>query len=34
MEHEHALELEEIDALERRGEPPPPDATRIATEEE
>jgi len=34
MEHEHALELEEIDAFERRGEPPPPDATRIATEEE
>ena len=34
MEHEHALELEEIDAFERRGEPPPPDVTRIATEEE
>ncbi|GAB4237800.1 MAG: hypothetical protein OHK0028_15170 [Deltaproteobacteria bacterium] len=34
MEHEHALELEEIDARERRGEPPPADATRIATEEE
>ena len=34
MEHEHALELEEIDAYERRGETPPPDVTRIATEEE
>jgi hypothetical protein len=34
MEHEHALELEEIDALERRGKPLPPDVTRIATEEE
>jgi len=34
MEHEHALELEEIDAFERRGEIPPPDATRIAPEEE
>ncbi len=34
MEHEHALELEEIDAYERRGVEPPPDVTRIATEEE
>ena len=34
MEHEHAIELEEIDAYERRGETPPPDVTRIATEEE
>jgi hypothetical protein len=33
MEHEHALELEEIDAFERRGETPPSDLTRIATEE-
>jgi len=33
MEHEHALELEEIDAYVRRGETPPPDATRIAPEE-
>jgi cytochrome b subunit of formate dehydrogenase len=34
MEHEHALELEEIDMYERRGETPPPDVTRIVTEEE
>jgi cytochrome b subunit of formate dehydrogenase len=34
MEHEHALELEEIDAYERSGETPPPDVTRIAREEE
>jgi len=34
MEHEHALELEEIDEYERRGENPPPDVTRIAREEE
>jgi len=34
MEHEHPLELEEIDAYERSGEPPPPDVTRIAGEEE
>ena len=34
MEHEHALELEEIDEYVRRGETPPPDVTRIATEEE
>ena len=34
MEHEHALELEEIEAYGRRGETPPPDVTRIATEEE
>ncbi len=34
MEHEHALELEEIDEYERRGETPPPDVTRIAREEE
>jgi len=34
MEHEHALEIEEIDAYARRGETPPPDVTRIAPEEE
>ena len=34
MEHEHALELEEIEAYERRGAIPPPDVTRIAPEEE
>jgi len=34
MEQEHALELEEIEAYERRGEAPPPDATRVAPEEE
>ncbi len=34
MEHEHALELEEIDAYERAGETPPPDVTRIAGREE
>jgi len=34
MEHEHALELEEIDALERSGKPLPPDVTPIASEEE
>ena len=34
MEHEHALEIEEIDAYVRRGETPPPDVTRIAPEEE
>ena len=34
MEHEHALELEELDALERAGKPLPPDATRTATEDE
>jgi len=34
MEHEHAIELEEIDAYVRRGETPPPDVTRIAPEEE
>jgi cytochrome b subunit of formate dehydrogenase len=34
MEHEHALELEEIDMYQRRGEAPPPDVTRIVTEEE
>jgi len=34
MEHEHALELEEIEAYGRRGEIPPPDVTRIAPEEE
>jgi len=34
MEHEHALELEEIDTYERSGEPPPPDLTRIVREEE
>jgi cytochrome b subunit of formate dehydrogenase len=34
MEHEHPLELEEIDELERSGRPLPPDVTRIATEEE
>ena len=34
MEHEHALELEEIEAYDRRGETPPPDATRIVPEEE
>jgi cytochrome b subunit of formate dehydrogenase len=34
MEHEHPLELEEIDALEHSGKPLPPDVTRIATEEE
>jgi cytochrome b subunit of formate dehydrogenase len=33
MEHEHALELEEIEASERRGEAPGPGTTRIATEE-
>src|SRR5659263_408433 len=34
MEHEHAIELEEIDAYVRGGETPPPDVTRIAPEEE
>ncbi|MEW6720226.1 MAG: cytochrome b/b6 domain-containing protein [Thermodesulfobacteriota bacterium] len=34
MEHEHALELEEIEAYERSGNPPPPDVTRIVKEEE
>jgi cytochrome b subunit of formate dehydrogenase len=34
MEHEHAIEVEEIDAYMRRGEAPPPDVTRIAPEEE
>jgi cytochrome b subunit of formate dehydrogenase len=34
MEHEHAIELEEIEAYGRRGETPPPDVTRIAPEEE
>ncbi len=34
MEHEHALELEEIDMYQSRGETPPPDVTRIVTEEE
>jgi cytochrome b subunit of formate dehydrogenase len=34
MEHEHALELEEIDRYERRGETPPPDVTWIVPEEE
>ena len=29
MEHEHALELEEIDAYERSGKKPPPDVTRV-----
>jgi cytochrome b subunit of formate dehydrogenase len=33
MEHEHALELEEIDAAERVGEAPAPKTTRIAPEE-
>jgi cytochrome b subunit of formate dehydrogenase len=33
MEHEHAIEVEEIDAYVRRGETPPPDVTRIAPEE-
>jgi cytochrome b subunit of formate dehydrogenase len=34
MEHEHPLELEEIDMYERRGETPPPDVTRIVPEDE
>ncbi len=34
MEHEHALELEEIERYARRGETPPPDVTRISAEEE
>jgi len=34
MEHEHALELEEIETYGRRGDTPPPDVTRIAPEEE
>ncbi|HEY7528557.1 MAG TPA: cytochrome b/b6 domain-containing protein, partial [Candidatus Deferrimicrobiaceae bacterium] len=33
MEHEHALELEELEAAERRGEAPSPGSTRIASEE-
>lgn len=33
MEHEHPLELAEIDAKERSGEPPGPETTRIATED-
>jgi len=33
MEHEHPLELEEIEAAERRGEAPAPGTTRVATEE-
>jgi cytochrome b subunit of formate dehydrogenase len=33
MEHEHALELQEIEASERSGEAPAPGTTRIATEE-
>jgi cytochrome b subunit of formate dehydrogenase len=33
MEHEHPIEVEEIDAYTRRGETPPPDVTRIAPEE-
>jgi len=34
MEHEHPLELEEIDMYQRRGEEIPPDVTGIVTEEE
>ncbi|MBF8258954.1 MAG: Cytochrome b subunit of formate dehydrogenase-like protein [Actinobacteria bacterium] len=33
MEHEHPLELKEIDAKERSGEAPGPETTRIATED-
>jgi formate dehydrogenase gamma subunit len=33
MEHEHPLELEEIDAAERQGKAPAPETTRIAPEE-
>jgi len=34
MEHEHPLELKEIDAKERSGEAPGPETTRIATEDQ